>query len=69
MNCTFCRILNNKLASSRLYEDEYMVAFLDIRPIAPGHTLSFRGGMATALGGRFPQAIVLKRFPATNWIP
>jgi histidine triad (HIT) family protein len=39
MNCTFCRILNNELASSRVYEDEIIVAFLDIRPIAQGHTL------------------------------
>ena len=39
MNCTFCRILNNELSSSRVYEDEHTVAFLDIRPIAQGHTL------------------------------
>ena len=39
MNCTFCRILNNELSSSRVYEDEHTVAFLDIHPIAQGHTL------------------------------
>lgn len=39
MNCTFCRILNNELPSSRLYEDELTVAFLDIHPISQGHTL------------------------------
>lgn len=39
MNCTFCRILNNELPSSRVYEDEYTLAFLDIHPIAQGHTL------------------------------
>jgi histidine triad (HIT) family protein len=39
MNCTFCRILNNELASSRVYEDEHIVAFLDIHPISQGHTL------------------------------
>jgi histidine triad (HIT) family protein len=39
MNCTFCRILNNELPASRVYEDEHTLAFLDIHPIAQGHTL------------------------------
>jgi diadenosine tetraphosphate (Ap4A) HIT family hydrolase len=39
MSCIFCRIVNNELASSRVYEDEHTVAFLDIHPIAQGHTL------------------------------
>ena len=39
MNCVFCRILNNELSSSRVVEDEHTVAFLDIHPISPGHTL------------------------------
>ncbi|MCH5374383.1 MAG: HIT domain-containing protein, partial [Planctomycetes bacterium] len=39
MNCPFCRILNDDLPSSRVYEDEQLMAFLDIHPISPGHTL------------------------------
>jgi diadenosine tetraphosphate (Ap4A) HIT family hydrolase len=39
MSCIFCRIVNNEHASSRVYEDEHTVAFLDIHPIAQGHTL------------------------------
>lgn len=39
MHCIFCRILNNELASSRVYEDAHTVALLDLHPIAPGHTL------------------------------
>jgi len=38
-DCIFCRIVAGKLPSVRVYEDEHVVAFLDIHPIARGHTL------------------------------
>ncbi len=38
-NCIFCKILAGQIPSVRVYEDEQAVAFLDINPIAPGHTL------------------------------
>jgi len=37
--CIFCKIVSGELPSERVYEDEATVAFLDINPIAPGHTL------------------------------
>ncbi len=37
--CIFCRILSGELDSSRVLENEGVVAFLDIAPINPGHTL------------------------------
>jgi len=37
--CTFCRILAGELPSSAVLESELVVAFLDIRPANPGHTL------------------------------
>ncbi|WP_141582447.1 HIT family protein [Actinomadura sp. WMMA1423] len=37
--CVFCGIVAGRLASYRVLEDEYAVAFLDIAPAAPGHTL------------------------------
>ncbi|NDC39221.1 MAG: HIT family protein [Proteobacteria bacterium] len=39
MNCVFCRILNNELPGSRVMEDARTIAFLDIHPVAEGHTL------------------------------
>jgi histidine triad (HIT) family protein len=39
MSCIFCRILARELPSSRVYEDERLLAFLDIHPWRPGHTL------------------------------
>lgn len=37
--CTFCRILARELTASRVYEDERVLAFLDIAPFSRGHTL------------------------------
>lgn len=39
LGCIFCKIANDELESHKIYEDEWSVAFLDIRPINPGHIL------------------------------
>src|SRR5215203_1166149 len=36
-NCIFCRIVNGELPSTKIYEDDEIVAFNDIQPIAPVH--------------------------------
>ncbi|KAG6831955.1 hypothetical protein H0H92_006556 [Tricholoma furcatifolium] len=38
-NCTFCRILNNELPAHKVYEDDEIIAILDILPLRRGHTL------------------------------
>ncbi len=38
-DCIFCKIVAGELPSSRVFEDNQVLAFLDIRPITPGHTL------------------------------
>ena len=38
-SCIFCKILEGALPSSGVCESELTVAFLDINPINPGHTL------------------------------
>jgi histidine triad (HIT) family protein len=38
-DCIFCRIVKGELPSHKVYEDKDFVAFLDIRPLNPGHTL------------------------------
>lgn len=35
----FCKIINGEISSYKLYEDEFVLAFLDISPQANGHTL------------------------------
>lgn len=39
MDCIFCKIINGDIPSYKIYEDELVIAFLDINPITPGHTL------------------------------
>lgn len=38
-NCIFCHIISGKVASKKVYEDEKVVALLDINPANPGHVL------------------------------
>lgn len=37
--CIFCAIAQGNIPSAHLYEDGRVLAFLDIRPLAPGHCL------------------------------
>lgn len=39
MNCIFCKIINGDIPSYKIYEDEKIMAFLDVNPVTPGHTL------------------------------
>jgi len=39
MATIFDRILSGELPCHRVYEDEHTLAFLDINPLSPGHTL------------------------------
>lgn len=39
MECIFCKIISGEIPSYKVYEDENFFAFLDIRPLNPGHTL------------------------------
>ena len=38
-SCVFCAIIGGRIPSHKVYEDEKTLAFLDIHPSAPGHTL------------------------------
>lgn len=37
--CIFCRLVAGELPAYKIYEDEKVLAFLDIYPISPGHSL------------------------------
>ena len=39
MDCIFCAIIEGKIPSKKVYEDENVFAFLDINPQAPVHCL------------------------------
>jgi histidine triad (HIT) family protein len=38
-NCLFCRIVRGEIPANKVYEDEDVLAFHDIRPAAPVHFL------------------------------
>lgn len=38
-NCVFCAIAAGEIPSFKVYEDEVVVAYLDINPFSKGHTL------------------------------
>ncbi|MGI4848845.1 MAG: histidine triad nucleotide-binding protein [Janthinobacterium lividum] len=38
-NCIFCKIVAGQIPSSRVYEDDDVIAFHDINPAAPLHLL------------------------------
>jgi len=38
-NCIFCKIIDNVIPSYKIYEDDNVLAFLDINPAVNGHTL------------------------------
>ena len=39
MDCIFCKIVNNEIPSSKVYEDDKILAFKDLNPQAPVHIL------------------------------
>ena len=39
MDCLFCKIAKKEIESKELYEDDFVIAILDINPKVNGHTL------------------------------
>lgn len=39
MACLFCKIINKEITAEIVYEDDSVIAFLDINPVNTGHTL------------------------------
>ncbi|MDL2209416.1 HIT family protein [Desulfovibrio sp. OttesenSCG-928-O18] len=66
-SCVFCRIVRGELPSTRVYEDDAVVAFLDISPISRGHTLVIpKGHYATLLD--LPEDVSSKILPVLTRI-
>ena len=39
MDCIFCKIIKGEIPSKKIYEDENVIAILDLHPSCDGHTL------------------------------
>jgi histidine triad (HIT) family protein len=55
--CVFCQIARGELPAERVAENESAVAFLDTRPVFPGHVLVVPRAHAETLGDLEPAAI------------
>jgi len=38
-DCIFCKIINGEIPAAKVYENEHVLAFLDISQVTKGHTL------------------------------
>jgi histidine triad (HIT) family protein len=38
-DCVFCKMVAGRIPVTKIYEDEVLLAFLDIGPVSDGHTL------------------------------
>ena len=38
-DCLFCKIIKGEILSTKVYEDDMLLAFKDINPVAPVHVL------------------------------
>ncbi|OLO36442.1 HIT family protein [Alkalihalophilus pseudofirmus] len=38
-NCIFCKIVQGDIPAAKVYEDEHVLAFMDISQVTKGHTL------------------------------
>ena len=64
-NCLFCRIVSGELPATVIYEDEVSFAFLDHRPLFPGHTLLVPREHVETLG-ELPASLVEPYFKAAQ---
>lgn len=56
-DCIFCKIVAGKIPALRVYEDEKMLAFLDIGPLAEGHLLIIPKEHAERLEDASPEVL------------
>ena len=66
-NCIFCKIVNKEAFAAILYEDEDIMAFMDIKPINEGHALIIPKKHAV-LVEELEEDLYLKLFPIAREI-
>jgi histidine triad (HIT) family protein len=79
-NCIFCKIIKGEIPCQKLFEDEHVLAFLDVGPLSAGHTLVIPKGhyktvdvmpddVAAAVGRCLPKLskAILQATGSTDW--
>lgn len=64
-DCLFCRIVSGEVPATIVYEDENAIAFLDHRPLFPGHALLIPREHVETLGD-LPAQLVGPYFAASQ---
>jgi histidine triad (HIT) family protein len=54
-DCVFCRLIAGEVEASVVHEDDRTVAFMDLRPVTPGHLLVVPRAHADGLAGLDPE--------------
>lgn len=62
--CIFCMVASGELDARKVYEDELVVAFDDIAPQAPVHTLIIPKNHHDDMGDEVPADVMLALFAA-----
>lgn len=57
MSCLFCGIVNDEVSASAVFRDEISLAFLDHRPLFPGHCLLVPRNHFETLGDLPPELV------------
>lgn len=65
MKCAFCEIIRGAADAEIVFEDEHSVAFLDSRPLFPGHVLLVPRQHVETLSG-LPAALIEPLFHAAQ---
>lgn len=59
MGCLFCKIVEGEVPAKIAYENEHVVAFHDIRPVAPTHVLVIPRRHITGVHDATPDDVAL----------
>lgn len=54
-NCLFCKIIAGEIPSTKVYEDDLVLAFRDINPMAPTHILVIPKSHIPSVDGITPE--------------
>jgi histidine triad (HIT) family protein len=64
-DCIFCKIVAGEIPSRTVYEDDEVFAFLDVNPLARGHTLVIPKAHDARIGG-LPDGVAASVFTAMS---
>jgi histidine triad (HIT) family protein len=65
-SCIFCKIASGEAPANKVYEDDYVLAFDDLNPLTPVHTLIIPKDHYASIGDDVPEDVLGKVFGAVG---